>query len=179
MGERAAIDEHSVDPVALSMIDFYHDVTSGNIFLDDAQQALDRFKVVLFRERTMGEAFIALQTVSANVGERFRKEGNLRVADYFAQQENQSTSAMQDLNGQPSLTPPAGISELTARELEVLKANAFAPKQQSTADSLGISITTLKTHLKRGYRKLGVSSYPQAAMRLIALGVIDPKESGL
>ncbi len=52
----------------------------------------------------------------------------------------------------------APISRLTARELELLRAFAAGKSYQQAADTLKISITTVRTHTTNLYRKLGVRS---------------------
>lgn len=51
---------------------------------------------------------------------------------------------------------------LTRRELEVMDRLAHHPSDQEIADALGISINTIKHHLRNIYAKLGVSNRRRA-----------------
>lgn len=62
-----------------------------------------------------------------------------------------------------SRTPP-GLAELTARELEVLRAVGTGWTNQQIANRLGIAETTVKTHVSRIFNKLGLVSRVQAAI---------------
>lgn len=50
------------------------------------------------------------------------------------------------------------IQSLTYREKEVLRLRAKGFSSKKIADTLNIEITTVRTHLKHIYSKLGVSS---------------------
>jgi LuxR family maltose regulon positive regulatory protein len=56
-----------------------------------------------------------------------------------------------------------GVEVLTAREQEVLRLLPGRLSLNEIADELGISMNTLKFHLKVIYRKLGCSSRSDAA----------------
>jgi LuxR family maltose regulon positive regulatory protein len=74
---------------------------------------------------------------------------------------------------QPDTAPPrAGLVEpLTAAELRVLKLLPTASYPQMTA-TLYISLNTVKTHLRKIYLKLGVSSRSEAIERAVDLGLL-------
>lgn len=55
---------------------------------------------------------------------------------------------------------------LTHREQEVLQLVATGRSNQETADELGLSVRTVQKHLERAFRKLGVRSRTEAAVRL-------------
>lgn len=57
-----------------------------------------------------------------------------------------------------------GAEELTYREREVLALLASGASNRVIADELYISIDTVKTHVRRLFRKLGVHNRTQAAM---------------
>jgi LuxR family maltose regulon positive regulatory protein len=57
---------------------------------------------------------------------------------------------------------PSPLSELTARECEVLKLLCENMSNKEIAIALGLSIVTVKSHLKKIYIKLGVSSKAEA-----------------
>ena len=67
---------------------------------------------------------------------------------------------------------PVVIDELTAREQTVLGLLPTGLSAREIADELGISRDTVKTHTKRIYQKLGVSSRPSAVARGRELGLL-------
>lgn len=60
------------------------------------------------------------------------------------------------------MTPPG----LTSRDIEVLRALADGDTAENAARDLGIAHKTLKNHLTRVYRRLGVQSLVAAYRRL-------------
>jgi DNA-binding CsgD family transcriptional regulator len=60
---------------------------------------------------------------------------------------------------------PEGMSELSARENEVLELLAKGLLQKEIADQLGISYWTVQTHIARIYEKLHVHSRAQAVAK--------------
>ncbi|MDF2498658.1 response regulator [Arthrobacter koreensis] len=67
-------------------------------------------------------------------------------------------------DGNPASAQPAPETELTAREEEVLHCLAEGLSNVRIARKLGISETTVKTHVSRVLAKLGVESRLQAAL---------------
>jgi DNA-binding NarL/FixJ family response regulator len=63
---------------------------------------------------------------------------------------------------------------LTPREEEVLRVLASGQTNQQIAQTLVISRGTVKVHVERIIRKLGVSDRTQAAVRAIELGLVSP-----
>lgn len=56
------------------------------------------------------------------------------------------------------------VHPLTARQVDIIdRLTEPGATQQSVADELGISISTVKNHLTLAYRTLGVRSIAQAA----------------
>jgi DNA-binding NarL/FixJ family response regulator len=76
-----------------------------------------------------------------------------KVVDYF-----QHASASATANA-------AEIQKLTPRELEVLTLLAKGCLYKEMSDRLGISMNTIRTHLKRIYEKLHVQSRTEAAAK--------------
>ncbi|MBN1247112.1 MAG: hypothetical protein JXC32_05600 [Anaerolineae bacterium] len=66
--------------------------------------------------------------------------------------------------------PPEALSD---RELEVLALMAEGMTNQAIADSLFISINTVKTHARHVYEKLGVHNRAQAAHKAAELHLLD------
>lgn len=64
------------------------------------------------------------------------------------------------------------LEPLTEREVEVLAHLASGMSNAQIADSLFISINTVKSHLKNVYGKLGVESRTRAVTRAMELGVL-------
>lgn len=65
--------------------------------------------------------------------------------------------------------PEGPLSALTRRELDVLRHVAGGASNQQVADRLGVSVGTVKTHVKGVLRKLGATSRSDAAARFHAL----------
>jgi DNA-binding NarL/FixJ family response regulator len=68
--------------------------------------------------------------------------------------------------------PP--VSELTHRELEVLRLVADGKTNAEIAQELYVSVGTVKVHVERIIDKLGVSDRTQAAVRGVELGYLRP-----
>jgi DNA-binding NarL/FixJ family response regulator len=67
---------------------------------------------------------------------------------------------------------------LTDRECEVLQKMADGLSNQEIADSLFISIHTVKTHSSKIFEKLGVKRRTQAVVRAKELGLLSEQISG-
>ncbi|MGZ4269171.1 MAG: response regulator [Solirubrobacteraceae bacterium] len=65
------------------------------------------------------------------------------------------------------------ISELTARELDVLRLVAAGEPNKRIAAQLAISERTARTHVSRILRKLGLSSRTQAALWAVREGLVQ------
>lgn len=61
---------------------------------------------------------------------------------------------------------------LTPREIAVLRLIAAGHTYAETGLCLGISVHTVAAHIKKLYRKLGVSSAPAAVSRAMQLGMM-------
>ena len=71
-------------------------------------------------------------------------------------------------------TTPEQLSELTARELEVLRHVALGLSNAEIARVLIIGETTVKTHVNRILTKLGLRDRTQAAVLAYQTGLIEP-----
>jgi DNA-binding CsgD family transcriptional regulator len=73
--------------------------------------------------------------------------------------------------------PHHPLEPLTEREVEVLVHLASGMSNAQIADSLFVSINTVKSHLKNVYGKLGVESRTRAVTRAMELGVLPVTQS--
>ncbi|MEM7129612.1 MAG: LuxR C-terminal-related transcriptional regulator [Chloroflexota bacterium] len=76
--------------------------------------------------------------------------------------------------GQPHLkeAPHPQIQPLSQRELEILDLVAAGRSNQAIADELVVTVNTIKTHLRRIYDKLNVSSRTQAVAQARAFSLL-------
>lgn len=65
------------------------------------------------------------------------------------------------------------LSDLTARELEILRFVAAGRRNQQIADALTVTPQTVKFHLTNIYRKLNVSSRTEASRYAHVTGLVD------
>ncbi|WP_395752879.1 adenylyl-sulfate kinase [Prosthecobacter sp.] len=72
----------------------------------------------------------------------------------------------------------ADKKELSARESEVLGLLIKGLRHKEVAERLGISTTTVRTHIERACRKLSASSRTEAVARFAAMGQKLPKDDG-
>lgn len=71
-----------------------------------------------------------------------------------------------------------GVEELSAREVEVLRALAGSGSLREVADALYISRNTIKTHTRALYAKLGVGTREEAVRRGRELGLLAGRATG-
>ncbi len=70
--------------------------------------------------------------------------------------------------------PPAGLAELTERELEVFGLIGRGLSNQEIADRLVLGETTVKTHVSRVFAKLDLRDRAQAVVLAYETGVVRP-----
>jgi LuxR family maltose regulon positive regulatory protein len=64
--------------------------------------------------------------------------------------------------------------QLTGRERELLRVLSAGASYDEAAARLGVSINTVRTHVRALYRKLGVTSKLEAVMSAMRLGILSP-----
>ena len=69
--------------------------------------------------------------------------------------------------------PSSAFDSLTDREAEVLALAARGLSNLEIAEALGVSIQTIKTHLKHVYMKLGVHDRVQAVIAAYEAGLVS------
>jgi DNA-binding NarL/FixJ family response regulator len=70
--------------------------------------------------------------------------------------------------------PPAGLAELTSRELEILKLLAQGLSNAEIATALVVSSATVKTHVARVLSKLDLRDRVQAVVLAYETGIVSP-----
>jgi len=67
---------------------------------------------------------------------------------------------------------PAGAPAMSEREIEILRVVAKGLSLVEIAELLGISVNTVKTHVKRIYHKLAVNSRTEAVFEAHCMGLL-------
>lgn len=129
---------------------------------DDIAVALERHHAAAAPESPVARAvWLADIAVHAAAGELVA----IARLPEAAQQSGLGLEALESLlSGGPTGDAPPPAHDLTARELEVLRALATGAAPKQVARELGCSPSTVHNHLHHVYRKLGVSGQAQALL---------------
>lgn len=95
----------------------------------------------------------------------------MRLLKRLADQDNPPTRPSPE-SATPRHEPPPGT--LTPRELDVLRHLTLGKTNRQISQDLHLSLSTVKGHLERIIKKLGVSDRTQAAVKAVELGLVDP-----
>ena len=107
---------------------------------------------------------LAAYQVISNQENSVYAERLLKALDY--QKEDQSKKHL------GSVTTETLIEPLSEREIDILKCLAEGLSNREIAHRLTISLSTVKTHTRNIYTKLGVNSRTQAIAQARAWGII-------
>src|SRR5436189_777539 len=159
---------------------------SGSSSSEDVDPALDRPRVLMlttfeldeyvYESLRAGASGFLLKDVPADqlvAGIRVVAEGEALLAPSVTKRLIQDFSAARAAKAMEE-NPPAGLAELTAREMEVFKLIARGMSNHEIAQELVVSETTVKTHVARILMKLGLRDRVQAVVLAYEAGVVQP-----
>jgi DNA-binding NarL/FixJ family response regulator len=72
-----------------------------------------------------------------------------------------------------STVKPGGANQLTSRQHDVLRLIVLGQTNREIAETLNLTVSTVKTHVEQVIGKLGVSDRTQAAVRATELGIVS------
>ncbi len=99
----------------------------------------------------------------------------MRLIQHLADEADRRTE--EPLPEQQEKPPPQPLAEpLAGRELDVLRLLVQGKTNREVAQTLWLSLSTVKTHIHRIISKLDVSDRTQAAVRAVELGLFDDQE---
>src|SRR3954462_11010698 len=153
---------------------------------EDADPALDRPRVLMlttfeldeyvYESLRAGASGFLLKDVPADqlvAGIRVVAEGEALLAPSVTKRLISDFSAARAAKAMEE-PPPAGLDELTTREMEVFKLIARGMSNSEIASELVVSETTVKTHVARILMKLGLRDRVQAVVLAYESGLVQP-----
>jgi DNA-binding NarL/FixJ family response regulator len=160
--------------------------SSGGSSSEDADPALDRPRVLMlttfeldeyvYESLRAGASGFLLKDVPADqlvAGIRVVAEGEALLAPSVTRRLISDFSAARAAKAAEE-NPPAGLDELTTREMEVFKLIARGMSNSEIARELVVSETTVKTHVARILMKLGLRDRVQAVVLAYESGLVQP-----
>jgi DNA-binding NarL/FixJ family response regulator len=159
---------------------------AGAAGFEDADPALDRPRVLMlttfeldeyvYESLRAGASGFLLKDVPADqlvAGIRVVAEGDALLAPSVTKRLISDFSAARAAKAAEE-NPPAGLDELTTREMEVFKLIARGMSNNEIAQELVVSETTVKTHVARILMKLGLRDRVQAVVLAYESGLVQP-----
>jgi DNA-binding NarL/FixJ family response regulator len=156
---------------------------------EDPDPALDRPRVLMlttfeldeyvYESLRAGASGFLLKDVPADqlvAGIRVVAEGDALLAPSVTKRLISDFSAARAAKAAEE-NPPAGLDELTTREMEVFKLIARGFSNAEIAAELIVSETTVKTHVARILMKLGLRDRVQAVVLAYESGLVQPGAS--
>ena len=153
---------------------------------EDVDPALDRPRVLMlttleldeyvYESLRAGASGFLLKDVPADqlvAGIRVVAEGEALLAPSVTKRLISDFSAARAAKAAEE-NPPAGLDELTTREMEVFKLIARGMSNSEIASELVVSETTVKTHVARILMKLGLRDRVQAVVLAYESGLVQP-----
>ena len=153
---------------------------------EDTDPALDRPRVLMlttfeldeyvYESLRAGASGFLLKDVPADqlvAGIRVVAEGEALLAPSVTKRLISDFSAARAAKAAEE-NPPAGLDELTTREMEVFKLIARGMSNHEIATELVVSETTVKTHVARILMKLGLRDRVQAVVLAYESGLVQP-----
>src|SRR3954452_5565996 len=153
---------------------------------DEVDPALDRPRVLMlttfeldeyvYESLRAGASGFLLKDVPADqlvAGIRVVAEGDALLAPSVTKRLISDFSAARAAKAMEE-HPPAGLDELTTREMEVFKLIARGMSNSEIAGELVVSETTVKTHVARILMKLGLRDRVQAVVLAYESGLVQP-----
>jgi DNA-binding NarL/FixJ family response regulator len=153
---------------------------------EDADPALDRPRVLMlttfeldeyvYESLRAGASGFLLKDVPADqliAGIRVVAQGEALLAPSVTRRLISDFSAARAAKAMEE-HPPAGLDELTTREMEVFRLIARGMSNHEIATELVVSETTVKTHVARILMKLGLRDRVQAVVLAYESGLVQP-----
>ena len=127
-------------------------------------------EVVQEAMEAFADAVVFKSSLGSGKGDFIQALATLAEGGVYFPEEIRKLGAAQ--SPRPDLPPL--IEELTERELEVVAGIARGLTNQAIAESLAISLETVKTHVVNAKDKLGAADRTQLAVMALLYGLIDP-----
>jgi FixJ family two-component response regulator len=151
--------ETAVDALRLAVVDYFVKPIPPQSFLDSVQRALERrqaMQTVRELEQRVGSVTAVLQSVKSTL----EAAGRPLIATGKYEARADETTIQSRLSSED-------FAILSRREREILSMIGQGESTSSVATQLGISVSTVRNHLKSIYRKVGVSSQVSLVRKLL------------